>query len=423
MALKRNKRKIFGGNSKSSEKPSKKSNKSEVNINDEKSDDINESRFKIVSGLRKKNRKIRFVSYGIILALIIALIIVHLLTPTGLLETIQNKYTTIGKGDFPVDVYSDNSTDFITTNDVTCLVNDSFFEIYNNRGKLLQAASHGLSNPRLEASEARLLLFDRDRYAVKVYNYSSELYARTFENTIISADVSRSGNYAVVTGSDTNYASLFVYNKNNEVLYTWNSADYYITDVALSDNGKLIAISLLNAKQGSFESSVYILDFDSITPKYRFDFDGTVTSLRCVNKNYLVVSGADSAYVLPWDGSAYINLNINGVVRNISEPLDGCISVCYGRENNETINNVVVINKEGKVGTAFQFNSKITDCAVTSDSVALLSENTVYVYGHDGSVISQQTNDLKLNFIGLISDYSVIACDNSQLIKLNPSKE
>ena len=306
---------------------------------------------------------------------------------------------------------------------MTCLVNDSFFEVYNNRGKLLQAASHGLSNPRLEASEARFLLFDRDRYAVKVYNYSSELFSRTFENTIISADISRSGNYAVVTGSDTHYASLYVYNKNNEVLYMWNSADYYITDVALSNNGKLIAVSLLNAKQGSFESSVYILDFDSITPKYKFDFEGTVTSLRCVNKNYMVVSGVDSAYVLPWDGSAYIDLKVTGVVRNVSEPLDGCISVCYGRENNEMINSVVVIDKEGKVGAPFQFNSKIADCAVTADSVAVLSENTVYVYSHDGSVVSQQTNDLKLGFVGLLNDNSVIACDNSQLIKLSASKE
>lgn len=390
---------------------------------DEQDEGLKESRFKIVSGLRRRKRRIRLISYGIILLLIVALIVADLLTPTGLLESIQNGYSCIGKGKLPVRFYSADCSDFVTGSDVSTLINDTYLEVYNNKGKLVQAVSHGLSNPRLETSEARFLLFDRDRYSVKVYNYSSELYARDFEHTVVSADISRSGVFAVVTGSDTHFAALNVYDKDNELLFSWSSADYYITDVAVSDSGKSVAVSLLNASEGSFVSSVYILEYDSITPKIRFDFEGALTSLRSVNKDHMVVSGVDSAYILPWGGSEYTDLGVTGVIRNISDPQSGHIAICYGRENNEMVNSVVVIDPEGKVGQPFQFNSKIVDVSVTKTGVALLSDNSVYIYNHGGGAVAELETEIKPKFIGLLNNGSVLVCDNSQMNKLSVSKE
>lgn len=420
MTFKRNSRRISVGKSKLP--PKEKKSKIEYDEN-ELDGTSKESRFKIVSGQRRRNRKIRLITYGVILLMIIALIVVNFVTPTGLLESIQNGYSTFGGGKFPVDLYSINCTDFVTDKSVTAVINYTYLEIYNNRGKLIQAASHGLSNPRLEFSEARFLLFDRDRYSVKVYNYSSELYTREFEKTVVTADISRSGAYAVVTGADSYFATLYVYNKNNELLYTWNSAENYITDVAVSESGKSVAVSLLNASGGSFCSKIYILDFDSNAPRAKYEFGGLISSLRSVNKNYILASGIENAYVLPWNGTVHSDIGISGVIRNISHPLNGYVAVCYGRSSNETVNTVVVIDPKGHVGQPFRFNAKVTDIAVTENDVAVLSDTAVYIYDHKGTASGEISTEVKYGFIGLLSDGSLLASDNSSIVRLSVDKE
>ena len=159
------------------------------------------SKLQLVNGTRKKRRIMRFIAYGIILAIIITLIVLNALSPTGLIEAIQNSYVSMGEGSYPISVYSSNATHYYNQNGMQCVLNGSFFELYNNNGKLIQAVSHGMSNPNLKMSEARYLLYDRGRYTVSVLNYSDELYSVEFDKAIVSADIGRDGTFAVVTDS------------------------------------------------------------------------------------------------------------------------------------------------------------------------------------------------------------------------------
>ena len=76
MTFKRNSRRISVGKSKLP--PKEKKSKIEYDEN-ELDGTSKESRFKIVSGQRRRNRKIRLITYGVILLMIIALIVVLLL--------------------------------------------------------------------------------------------------------------------------------------------------------------------------------------------------------------------------------------------------------------------------------------------------------------------------------------------------------
>ena len=162
--------------------------------------DQQQSHFQVVSGTRRRNRRRRIVFYCITVAVLATLLVAHLLLPTGLLEGIQNGYSVLGSGEMPLTFYSANPTDFQKFGNVSCILNDTFFEIYNEKGKLIQAVSHGLSNPQLEVSEARFLLFDRDRYTIKIFKYATELHTHEFKHTVISADIGRNGTIATQSG-------------------------------------------------------------------------------------------------------------------------------------------------------------------------------------------------------------------------------
>lgn len=374
--------------------------------------------FEVVRGSRLIKFKRRIISYGIIALLILTIILIHILTPTGLVESFQNMVTTFGNASLPTTVYSQNSEQFLRYGDAVCALNDSFFEVYSKKGKLMQAVSHGMSDPVLEASEARFLLYDRSRYGISIYNYSSELYQTTFEHNIISADISRSGAYAVVTDSDMYMNSVYVYNKNNKLVYTWNSAGSYVTDVAVSNNGKSIAVCLVNAKGGVYSSSVYVLDFNSASPKVKYDFDYLVSSVTTVNSKYILANGTDKAILLGIKSSSVSEI-ASLPVRYFTTATNGYSAVCFGRSNNERDNTVTVISKKGETVSTIKADYIVSSISLGDDYIAIHSEKTVIAYDFKGNQIGKITSDTKPLFVAAVSDKYVLALDNTKLYELD----
>ncbi len=389
-----------------------------------KSDDdtASKSNLEIVKGSRKRKRTVRIVFYALVLALIVTVIVVSALSPTGLIEKIQNSYVARGKGELPVNVYAQNPDEMVTNGDVISILNDTYLEVFNTNGKLINAFSHGMFNPCLETSEARFLLFDRDRYSVKVFNYSSELYSRTFDKNIYSADIGRNGTYAVVTTSDAYKNTVYVYNKSDEQIFCWNSAEYYVTDVVVANNGKSIGVCLVDASAGSFVSHVYILDYKSATPVYKVKFDTLVSSLSSVNQNYFVANGVDSVYVLNWEGSCS-ELDFNGVVRYFSTDVNGNSCFAVGREDNEQMNSIIIIGEEGSVLADFEFNAPISDVCVSTEKVLVLSNNSVFIYDTLGVLETELKSDTKPLFAVLNKNNEPLVIDNSQLKILKSLQE
>ena len=377
------------------------------------------SSLRVVSGTKKKRMIRNIITYSVILLLLLTVIILNILSPTGLVEAVRNKILTFGDGTLPNNVYCINPEYLSNYNGVTAILNDSYFELYNSKGKLINAVSHGMSSPSLECSEARYLIFDRERYKISVLNYSGELFNREFNKMIISADIGRNGTYAVVTDSDTYQNAVYVYNKNNENIFTWNSAQYYITDVAVADNGKRIAISLINSKNGSFESYLYVLDFKSATPKYRYVFDDVVSSITSCGKEYMIINGFDQAYSIPWDGGAESQIAFSGVVRHYDNNVGGLSCVVSGRTDNENINKIFVLNKSGDILSSFDFTSNVIDISIFDETVTVLSDSKVYFFDLKGKLVKTSPIETKCKFVATVSDNVALVLDNTKLSVLN----
>lgn len=380
-------------------------------------EDYNES-FSVVRGSRKLKLKKRVISFAVIALIILSVILIHILTPTGLVESIQNKASTFGKGELPATVYSQNSEQFLKYGDAVLTLNDSFFEVYSNNGKLMQAVSHGMSDPVLEVSEARFLIYDRSRYSISIFNYSSELYQTTFEHNIISADISRSGAYAVVTDSDMYMNSVYVYNKNNKLVYTWNSATSYITDVAVSNNGKSIAVALVNAKGGIYSSSVYVLDFKSASPKVKYDFDGLISSVSVLNSKFVLANGTDKAMLLSISSNSMTEIAASSV-RYFTSAFNGYSAVCHGRQNNEKDNTITVISKKGEITANIKADYIVSSISLSDRYIAVHSEKTIILFDFEGNEIGRITADTKPLFVAAVSKDYILALDNTRIYKLN----
>lgn len=390
--------------------------------NDKNSEDKKQSNLEIVKGSRKKKLIIRIVCYALILAVIITVLVINSKTPTGLIEKIQNDYAANGKGEFPINVYAQNADNMVSNSDVALILNDTYLEVYNDNGKLINAFSHGMFNPSLKTSEARFLVFDRNRYSIKIYNYSTELLDKTFDKNVTCADIGRNGTYAVATTSDSYNNAVYVFNKDNELIYSWNSANGYITDIAVANDGKSVAVCLVDAKGGSYVSSVYVLRYDSALPYYKVEYDTLLTTLSSVNQTYFLATGIDFAAVIEWEGSKR-EIDFSGVIRHFDVNFSGFSALVCGREDNEQSNSIIIIGEDGSVLSSFDFNSPVTDFCINTDYAMLLSGNSAFVFDHSGSLINDFTSDTKPNFGYLTKDGNVLVLDNSQLKILSPETQ
>lgn len=418
MATERKKRKINVIKSKLPKIKKEKVNKTKEKPQVTKREDTQAvSKLEVIKGSRKRRKVIRIVTCSVIALIFIALFIINLLSPTGIIEMTQNAYATIGSGNFPVNIYSKNASDFNSFGDVNLILNDSYFEVYNTKGKLIQAASHGMSNPRLEVSEARFLLFDRSRYGIKIYNYSTELFSKNFEHVIYSADIGRNGTYAVVTGSNTYLNTVYVFNKHNDSVFTWNSANYYVSDVAVANNGKKIAVCLVNAKGGSYSSAVYILDFNSASPVSKFEFSTLISSCSSAG-DYLLVNGIDYAAILSWEGEKKTVITENDTLRYFNISSDGEALIVYGRENNRQINSVCHVDKDGNIVKTFDFNSYIDGIDFDGNSICIISDEILFVY--DKNFEKEQVYNLNTKplFVATNNENYAILVDNSSIKRI-----
>lgn len=395
---------------------------SESRTDENRSDKKGSSRLEVINGTRKRKRIARYIAYAVIAVVIILVIVFNALSPTALIEAIQNSYVAMGEGKYPINIYSTNPSSYYFWNDMQCVLNNSFFELYNGDGKLIQAVSHGMSNPALKMSEARYLLFDRDRYTVSVFNYSDKLYSLQFDENIVSADIGRDGTFAVVTDSNTFHNTVYVYDKDYkegiDPIFKWNAANFYVTDVAVADDGESIALSLINSKEGSFESFVYILSFDSSSPVESYSYADIVSSLTSCGENYFIANGFNRAFIIPWNGNGDVDLSVNGTVRCYDYDVEGNSCLVFGREDNEQMNTVTVISQEGKVKSTFEFNSTVSDICISLDRIAILSGSEVYIFNHKGDVLGNYASEVKGLFVGLTEDADILIIDNAKLVKI-----
>lgn len=95
-------------------------------------------------------------------------------------------------------------------------------------------------------------------------------------NEIITAGISDSGVYAVVTRSDKYASVVTVYDKRNKRIYEWSSATDTVNNVAVSPNGQKNRSLAFSAASGKFTSKISVLEFDSASPKYTDVIDGSL---------------------------------------------------------------------------------------------------------------------------------------------------
>ncbi len=332
-----------------------------------------------------KNKKKSYFTIACMGVLILAVVLVELLTPTGMIETIQNQYALISTDGSGLDsLQGERFLKMQTTSNSIAVLSDKYFELYNAKGKTVLYDQHGFSNPQMVHSSARSVVYESGGKGLKVYNHTTRLFEKTFENNLYTATVCRNGSMAVVT-QNVGYAShVEVFNKNLKTVFQKDFAEDLVSAVALSDDGRYLAISILRAVGGDFESMVCGYRVKTGAKIFEHTYDGVaINTLQTVKKQRFVAAAQTQVMVIGYKDGAEKPVEVDRL-KYLDTNTSGHTVLVHAYEGTATRHTVTVVNSLAEVVGNFTVDGNIKDVALGKEKVSVLLDTQIKTYDFTG---------------------------------------
>ena len=219
-----------------------------------------------------KNLTKKFFKVFIILFLgvvtVLALVNLDKLTAENISHWFQ--YDLLGKTEgvgFPVRYVgtSINTENFSLMDRAPVYCSDTSVVVLNSNGGEYQNNQHSFANPILKTDKEYSIIYNADATGYRIINRDSTIYSGSAQRKLFDADIAENGTYALLTYGNDYLSTLTVNDKNDNKIYGYSFAEYYVSCVSVNSNGTRAALSGISAKDGGLISVIYILDFSQKT--------------------------------------------------------------------------------------------------------------------------------------------------------------
>ena len=216
---------------------------------------------------RRKKARRRMV-FRLLTLLIVGILVVtawqnwDTLAPDKLIAKFQDSFGG-GAGSYPVDVSGTNAQRLVRCQNYTVLLSDSYLTFYNDTGGEVKRYICSHTNSLLRHAGRYVLLVEQEGRQVQLFTRSAPIIELTTSYDILSAAVNSKGQMAVLTQGPQGYAvQVTVYDRRGKVLYT-RSRNQQATEVALSPDGKQVALLSVQAENGNLNTTLDVFALDS----------------------------------------------------------------------------------------------------------------------------------------------------------------
>lgn len=256
-------------------------------------------------------------------------------------------------------------------------VNGGGIEIFSPDGTRLLDVPAELHAPRAVSSGKRLLVYDFGGTDFTVTDAYAKLHGGLTDFPICLAAIGESGRFALVTTSDEHLSQVVVYDANFHPIQRFGRASA-TTGVALSDNGRYVALAGILAEEGKTQSVLELYRIGATEPTF---------SCRPEGENALALSFTDDRHVALLTDRA---LRVYGTDGKITQEIaleegvpaafaanDGGCVLAVRKDAFSAFYRVIVLNKKGKITYDENYTGDIGAVALCEGHAFLLEGETV----------------------------------------------
>ncbi len=331
----------------------------------------------------------KFVVCVVAVVIVITIVLLCANAPTGFIEYIETNSALSKRGEsFPVSYDYNTGGDVTYSNGSVLVTTGTELKCYNKTGNLIYSRIHGFAEPIIRNSKVRTLIYDVNGSGYKIENAKKEVFSKKTKNSasIICADISECGVYAIATEGTEDVALVTVYNKKGDEIYKYHSANNYVSGVTVSENGDKLCIVSLSTKQAEFVSKISVYDLDSTKIVSEIELKNEVVYFVEYSNSRDVCVITNKQYFNLRNGKTSRNLVYNPEFLNKFEVSDDYILLYNTADANSQSGNVYVLSKSGRVKAEFEIEGNISDISACNGKVYTLSEK-VNEYNFRGKLV------------------------------------
>lgn len=251
------------------------------------------------------------------------------------------------------------------------------------------------SSPKLAFSNQYMLIYGADDNSYSLYNSFSRIKHEKMDYPITLAKMSDSGTYAIVSKTSDFRSAVYVYDKNSKLKTLIKKKDNYVTDVALSDDGRhVIVVSFFtDDSTGEFKTEVLLYDikneksiiklYDKVFPYsasfktdgFRVIFDKKIVFYDMKGEEIKTHSFSDRKFE---GGTPAFYCNGKDISAILLEGKGG-----------QYKNRIILFNKFGEIIKETDFMGNVSKIITDDKYVYILTSDMVYTF--DGRGIIEET--------------------------------
>ncbi len=367
-----------------------------------KRDITQDSSIRVVKG-KKGERRTKFCVFSAsIAAIILIFILLSTLLPVGLIESSKNLFLSFGSGSFPADISGAQTIDCVPKSNYYYVLTDTSVMAYSNGGKKIFSSVHGFLSPVIATSQTRAIVFDQGKNTAIIYNLSGVVDTVNSKNEIITADIAKDGQYALVTKSDSYASSVTVYNKSGKSIYNIKFAKDIVNHIDIASSGKKIAVSTVSAESGKFVSSIRVYEFNSADPAFKLDLNQDIVyDIENTGSGFFVTTHNKLRYI-KWSKYAVNEFDAGGEIVSMRYSGSGTMAV-YNKTNDKSDNSIVLFSNSGKKISEFEIKEAINDIRFLRGRVYSIGDSSVSIYDKQGKILRSDScafGGVKISVVG-----------------------
>ena len=256
-------------------------------------------------------------------------------------------------------------------------VNGGGIEIYSPDGTRLLDVTMELRAPRAVCSDKRLLAYDFGGTDFTVTDTYAKLHHGSADFPICLAAIGDSGRFALVTTSDEHLSQVVVYDANFNLIQRFGRASA-TTGVALSDNGRYVALAGLLAEEGKAQSVLELYRIGATEPTFSCRLAGEYAlSLSFTDQRHVALLTDRALRVYDTSGKVAQEIAFEGgAPAAFAACDDGCL-IAVREDAFSALYRVIVLNKKGKITYNDNYTGDIGAVALCGGYAFLLENEAV----------------------------------------------
>ncbi|MCR4924894.1 MAG: DUF5711 family protein [Clostridiales bacterium] len=320
-------------------------------------------------------------------------------------DSISSYFESLGSGDgYPFSLNSISVKDIDMAGSDLLLLSDTKLTVLDKTAKQRSSIQHTFANPQMTSNNGLILVYDRGSTNFRLQTKKEVLFEKDIKEKITTADVGKKGNFAVATIGDTTKSVLTVYNSSFNEVFKWNSSSEYIIAVALSPNGKSVAVATVGAETGEIYTKISVFDFNKNDPVGTFLYSSTtIVDLIYTKRNVLVGIGDNLTAVIKNNTvkEADISYEAGSLSRYSYNSENGTFALFLSKFGSNSSGELRFYGSDASLVFSTDIQSSVRSIDCDSKYVCVLHDNNISYYNLKGKNMGQipMKNDTQKIFI------------------------